>query len=320
MAVAVAMMGMTLALAYLAMNGYRITTWADLFSREIIVVLVFALLATTAMTLLMNLLISKRDVDQTGREMMSHVQLLERRLLKDLGTVSAREVDKLASKEQIAAQINARIDEALVSTIDEALRKRLKDGAKVVDVIGYIDSVEERVRTLLDGPAGRAEKRSGWLMGLAILLAGAGIFIAYLRVIGLGNVSEKILALKSLAGDGNVWPYVFVLSAPWVTLVALVEFSALMLLKLSAKLSLEQRHYTELLVEFTDRMLALKAVVRFGSADQVVAAATLLIKNNPKVEAKSEGLEESLSAVTKITESLAAIVKQFASKEAKPSD
>jgi hypothetical protein len=157
-------------------------------------------------------------------------------------------------------------------------------------------------------------------MVLAIAIGACGILIAYLRVGDLDNLSNNILALKSIAGERSVWPYIFALSAPWVSLIALVEFTALMLLKISNKLSVEQRHYTELLVEFTDRILALKAVVRFGDPDQVVTAASLLLKNNPKVETKSEGLEESLSAITKITESLAAVVKQFASKEPKSSD
>ncbi|MDA5627820.1 MULTISPECIES: hypothetical protein [Agrobacterium] len=258
--------------------------------------------------------------DQLERARMSEWQLFQRGLANDFKHISAREAEKLLSKDVIAATIDAKIDEAFVSGVDKALRKRLNQEAKVVDVIEFIEAAEQRIRTMLDGPASRAETRSGRLMIFAILIGAFGLFIAYSRVRGLGNLSDSLLSLKTNVGAGSVWPYIFALSAPWVTLIALVEFTALMMLRLSNKLSLEQRHYTELLVEFTDRMLALKAVARFGNADQVVAAASLLIKHNPKVEAKSEGLEESLSAITKITESLAAVVKQFAAKESKTPD
>lgn len=256
--------------------------------------------------------------DQVERWRMSDWQLLERGLANDFKHMTARQADKLVSREVIAETIDARIDEALVSGVDRALRKRVSQEAKVVDVIGYIDAAEQRIRTVLDGPAARAETRSGWLMILAIAIGAFGLFIAYLRVRGLGDLPEGLQRIKSIAGENSVWPYIIALSAPWVTLIALVEFTALMLLKLSNKLSLEQRHYTELLVEFTERMLALKAVARFGNSDQVVTAASLLVKNNPKAEAKNVEMEESLSAITKITESLAGIVKQFASKESKP--
>lgn len=256
--------------------------------------------------------------DQLERWRMSEWQTLERGLTNDFRHITARQADKLVSKEVIAKTIDARIDEALVSGVDRALRKRVSQEAKVVDVIGYIDAAEQRIRTMLDGPAARAETRSNRLMLLAIVIGAFGLLAAYLRVRGLGDLADSLQRIKFIAGENSVWPYIIALSAPWVTLIALVEFTALMLLKLSNKLSLEQRHYTELLVEFTDRILALKAVVRFGNADQVVTAAAFLIKNNPKVEAKSVEMEETLSAITKITESLAGVVKQFASKEAKP--
>jgi len=286
--------------------------------RETVLAVLGGTLVALLATILILLKLGRTYTDQIERARMSELQTFERNIRRDLDTITAREASKLVPKEVIQSIIDARIDEAFVSGVDKAVRKRLDMEAKVIDVIDYIESAEQRIRTMLDGPAERAERRSGWLMFFAIIIGACGIFIAYLRVKGLGNLSDSLLALKSIVGEGSVWPYIFALSAPWVTLIALVEFTALMLLKISNKLSIEQRHYTELLVEFTDRILALKAIVRFGNADQVVTAASLLLRNNPKVEAKSEGLEESLSAVTKITESLAAIVKQFASKESKP--
>lgn len=259
------------------------------------------------------------DEDQTQRSFMADFEQFEKNVKRDIfRTLQKQQLDKFAPKGLVLSEVQKRVDDALVSTIDEALQRRLTDGARSVDVIAYIDDIQARVLIALEGPAGRAESRSTGLMWGAILVGTIGLVIAVVRVFSLGDYSENLLLLNKQLGSRSVWPYVFALSTPWVTLVALVEFSALILLKLSNQFSLLQRQYTELLVEENARFLALKAIVRFGEADQIVAASNLFIRNKQPDESKDETMQESISAISKLTENLAGIVKQFAGKDGKP--
>ena len=261
------------------------------------------------------------DADQAQRAFIADFEQFEKNVKRDIfRTIRKEQLEKYAPTELVVREVQKRVDDALVSTIDEALQRRLTDGARSVDVIAYIDEIQARTVLALDGPAGRAENRSTWLMRGAITVGILGLAIAVIRVFSLGDYSATLLSLSTELGEKSVWPYVIALSMPWVTVIALVEFSALILLKLSNQFSLLQRQYTELLIEVMDRFLALKAVVRFGDGNQIVSAATVLMNNARRVEGKNESIEESLSAITKVTESLVGVVKQFANKSAKTAE
>lgn len=261
------------------------------------------------------------DADQLNRAVAADFQQFEKNVKQDIfRELSERYSEKIIPLDFVKDQIQSRLDEGLVKAIDDALRERLTEGAKWVDVVSYIDEANSRISLELNGPGGRAEKRASWLLRGALAVGGIGLAIAIYRVFTLVDLRDSLLALSTSLGDKSAWPYVIALAAPWVSLIALVEFSALMLLKVSNQFTAEQRKYTELFKALNERLLALKVIVRSGTSEDVSRAASQLLRDVKTVEATDVNFEESISAITKITESLAAVVKQFASKEAKPSD
>lgn len=259
------------------------------------------------------------DADKASRAIAAEFQQFEKNVKQDIfRELSTQVSDEIVPLDFVTRQIQDRLDEGLVKAIDDALRKRLAEGARWVDIIGYIDDVQARIWLQLDGPGGRAEKLSQALLYGAIGVGALGLGIAIFRVFTLGDLSSSLVALSNSLGGKSAWPFVAALATPWISLIALVEFSALMLLKVSNQFAAEQRRYTEILIGVTERLLALKIIVRAGTGEEICKAASHLLREVKAVEVKDATMEESISAITKITESLVNVIKQLASKETKP--
>lgn len=255
-----------------------------------------------------------RDDDQRERQITSEADEIERRVRTDLLANVGLTVEKILSGDHLVTRlVDAKLNDGVVVALDEAMRKRTEKDAKAIRMIDHLDLVVSNLNTRLEGPAGRAETAANWSRNMAYGLAVGGLLVAVVRVYTMGDFSTHIIELMKASGDRWIWPIIAAQAAPWIGLILLIEFTALLFLRFYNRSIELQRYFTREMAILRNRYVGMRAIIEFGSPEQVVATAAGLTAHVPN-DMEQQSSAEEVSATSQLTENLTSFVKEAASK------
>lgn len=216
--------------------------------------------------------------DVQMRALNSQIEQIERRIGDELRQHLDRELLNVASGENIVNRmLDRRLKDGLLVTVDDALLERTSPVGRKIRVHDLLADVSDRLRLKYDGPAARAEWSATWSRRLSYALAITGLLVATVRVITSSGFTDAIMALIKENKAEHFWPLVFAQAAPWVGLVVLIEFTALIFFKFYVRSIELQRYFTRELANSEGRFGALRVITEVGTPEQSVSAALALM-------------------------------------------
>ncbi|PCK80014.1 hypothetical protein [Rhizobium sophoriradicis] len=243
---------------------------------------------------------TNRDIGD--REVASKIELSERRIYQDV----KRELFERAEKELVGTELvtkvlERKLEDGIVVTLDRAIKTRLDGAASKLHALNHIDETLGRIRIKLDGPSSRAERAAGISRILAYAFAVFGVVLATYRVVSLDLPQPPTTTYD--------WPAVAMKAGPWVGLVLLVEFTALLFLRFYNRSIELQRYFTRELAGIESQFLGLKVAIDVGGRIDGVRASAALLKVEPA--SFVEDKEGELSTLTKAIESMADVIQKL---------
>ena len=253
---------------------------------------------------------SSKENDRTDRFISERIGQSEDRLSRQIEESLNRRVADVVdnslsnSSSAIAKAMLEKLDAQMLETIDSALARRVNkvaaEGRRWRDVLDVFD----RLRIRLDGPASRAEQSAMYFRRMAAVLAGAGVCIAAVRVFSTLYYDSLERAVQLTSGDG---PSLFALAlysgAPWVGLVLLIEFTALLFQRFYSRSIELQRYFTKELSATELKLVALRVIIDTGTREQIVEACRTLFasETNAWLPVK-DGAEQTTAAAGLVKE------------------
>ncbi|WP_156408705.1 hypothetical protein [Rhizobium sp. Root708] len=239
--------------------------------------------------------------DTLEREASSRIQLSERQVFDRLKTqVEKRIEEHLQSDDFLKKVVQAKLDDTLIEEVDAALSARVHVEATKLKALDHLKLTLDSNKKNLEGPASRAEAAAAVSRRLAYLFAIAGVLVAGLRLYVVNDAQ--------VAGDIH-WPTVALRSGPWVGLILLIEFTALLFFKFYGRSIELQRYFTRELSVIENQFAALQVTIDLGGPSDAVRSATAMLKaGEPNVfqDEKAEDLNSLTNALT----DLAGLIKK----------
>lgn len=253
--------------------------------------------------------------DQLDREVSRRFDYNSKQLYEELSAEVRGRIDEALTSNALVEQVlDQKLKEELLVELDDAVNSKLQLSAAKVQAIRHINEMVERVRIKFDSPASAAEKAAKRSTSLAYFMAFSGVVVAFGRVIHIAaQQSFPIVPVQTSAPlPAHVWswPEVVSQSGPWIGLVLLIEFTALLFFRFYARSIELQRHFTEKLATLETQFTSLKVVVDLGSAEDIVKAAVVTM-NIADVPFTKPDDSEDISTLAKMVESLADVVKKL---------
>jgi hypothetical protein len=249
--------------------------------------------------------------DLTLRAISAEVEQSERRIEQQLLRRLDRRIAEVASSDEIVSRLlDQKLQDGIIEATDKALANRVSPEAKRIRLQRFLDDASDRLRLKYDGPAGRAENSATIARRFSYFLATFGLLIAASRVFLSGDFTLLLVELVRDNKADHFWPLVFAQAAPWVGLVALAEFTALVFFRFYLRSIELQGYFTRELANSESRFGALKIITEIGSDEQVVSAARdmMQVSENELSAAKEGDLPNNVSiladAAAKIREAL----------------
>ena len=291
----------------IVINDYRLEI-PIIFWLAVLTVIIF-----TNYVLFNYIMARKNDADQEQRIEISSIDLLEKRFENRINNLAKNISSQNLINENLSREIiNEKFGEDLVTTVDKALKQRVGQVSKIIRSQNRLNEVTDDLKIRLEGPGGRAEKQANVARRLAYAMALLGVVVAGGRIYTL--VDQPVLeSISKLADGGSIWPFIIAHSAPWVGLIILIEFAALMFVRFSTRASLQQRYFTEAYTELKDRHAALIIVIEFGSPEQIIVAASSMIRYSQQQIAHSNDAE-TITASSSLIQSLTGLITETMSK------
>ncbi|MBX8803286.1 hypothetical protein HBA92_21405 [Ochrobactrum sp. MR28] len=291
----------------IAINDYRL---------EIPVIFWFAALFALIFTnyLLLNYVMKrKNDADEAQRLEISSIDLLEKRFENRINNLAKNISSKKLLDGTLSREIiNEKFGDDLVTSVDEALQQRVGQVSKIIRSQNRLNEVTDDLKIRLEGPGGRAEKQANAARRLAYFMALLGVIVAVARIYYLKD--QPVLETISKLADGrSIWPFIIAHSAPWIGLIILIEFAALMFVRFSTQANLQQRYFTESYTELKDRHAALSTIIEYGTPEQIITSARAMIVYGQRQMAESNDAE-TISASSNLVQSLTGLIKETVSK------
>ncbi|MBY5543104.1 hypothetical protein HFO60_24325 [Rhizobium leguminosarum] len=241
-----------------------------------------------------------RDIDD--REVSSKIEQSERRIYEDVRRQLLQRAEKeLVGTELVTQALERKLQDGILVTLDKALKTRLDAAASKVHALNHIDETLGRIRIKLDGPSSRAENAAAISRIFAYAFAMLGVTLAIYRVTSLEAAQTF--------GINYDWPNVMMKAGPWVGLVLLIEFTALLFLRFYNRSIELQRYFTRELAGIESQFLGLKVAIDIGGRTDGVKASAALLKIEPN--SFVEDREEELSTLNKAIEGVADLVKKL---------
>lgn len=259
-------------------------------------------------------IIKNRDADQIQRRETSELELFEQRVFRRVDNlIKNASIDSLLSDDVYKKIITEKFGDDLLTSVDQALSQRVTQESKTIRVLSRLIEVTDELKIRLEGPAGRAERQAFWAKVLAYVMAISGIGIALYRLYLVGDLNTSLLALYETTKGQSIWPFIIALSAPWVGLIFLIEFTALLFARFSNQASTQQRYFTEAYTELKDRHAALSTIIEYGTPEQIITSARAMIVYGQRQMAESNDAE-TISASSNLVQSLTGLIKETVSK------
>lgn len=243
--------------------------------------------------------------DEQERSFENSVQAAERRmeeLIENRLKSAARE--SLDINPTLIRLLNEKLDVGLIEAVDDSLKRRITSEARSNRTLDFMNQVTLELKNRLEGPSARAETAASRARLGAYCMAIIGLLVAGYRVFTLGDLSNRLMNLLTIAGDKPLWPIIAAQAAPYVGFVLLAEFTAFLFLRFSNQSIALQRYFTEGLAQLRDRHLAMRFVVEFGSPEQVVEAAQRMIDASNRELKFLDETKKDDSALSKAATSL----------------
>ncbi|MGO8091638.1 hypothetical protein AB9E29_31370 [Rhizobium leguminosarum] len=281
---------------------YNAINTAQLYSIRVASVLNFVaiIIGFVAAWQIFGRLNAGRDLDD--REVSSKIEQSERRIYQDVRREFLERAEKeLVGTDLITQVLERKLQDGMLVTLDKALKAKLDAAASKVHALNHIDETLGRIRIKLDGPSSRAERAAGISRILAYAFAVFGVVLATYRVLSLDLPQPSPTAYD--------WPTVAMKAGPWVGLVLLVEFTALLFLRFYNRSIELQRYFTRELAGIESQFLGLKVAIDVGGRIDGVRASAALLKVEPA--SFVEDTQEELSTLTKAIESMADVIKKL---------
>ncbi|EJC69347.1 hypothetical protein Rleg5DRAFT_5135 [Rhizobium leguminosarum bv. viciae WSM1455] len=197
------------------------------------------------------------DSDIHDREVSSKIEMSERRIYQDVRRELFQRAEKeLAGSELITEVLERKLQDGILVALDKALKTKLDAAASKVHALNHIDETLGRIRIKLDGPSSRAEGAAAISRILAYAFAVFGVVLATYRVVSFDLPDPPTTAYD--------WPTVAMKAGPWVGLVLLVEFTALLFLRFYNRSIELQRYFTRELAGIESQFLGLKVAIDVG--------------------------------------------------------
>lgn len=278
---------------------------------------IFAIILSFAVSVLAaiiryNKLYLYKDIE--SRTDISELDNIETRINKRIDTLFQDKTINQTEYEKIFRNfVSENLDDDLLLSIDNALQERISKQGKSLRVIRFLDGVTSELKLRLEGPAGRAETQAKWARWGAYTLVIIGLSVAIYRIYILENVTESLNDLYKAAGDRSIWPFVFANSAPWLGLIFLIEFTALLFMRFSTHASIQQRYFTEGYTELKDRYAALRTIIEYGTDEQIVVSARSMIVYGQRQMTETNDAE-TINASSRLVASLTGLIKETSAK------
>jgi hypothetical protein len=260
--------------------------------------------------------------DILDRNLSSRIELSESRIRDDIDTrirqqiSSLLEGNELRDNDPIGRAIADRIDEDLLVRLDEALARRVQTEASDIRRWRTFADVFERIRIKLDGPASRAESSAFIFRRLAAALAAFGVVVAIVRVFWFGSGVTPLMLQTLTNGSHSLWSMAIINGAPWIGLILLIEFTALLYFRFYARGVETQRYFTKELAGLEVRLAAMRVVLDTGTKEQIMQATRILMTLDSNVMSV-ERVEEQLSMANNVVKEVAASAKSIKDAVAK---
>ncbi|QYM73236.1 hypothetical protein K1X45_01955 [Pseudochrobactrum sp. Wa41.01b-1] len=255
------------------------------------------------------------DEDEVLRASADEIENTERRILSSAESMIQSAIEeKLNNKNILSPTIKEIVNEDLILSIDHSLRERITTEAKPMRLLSYMDKTTSEMRIRLEAAGHREERQAARARTYAFIAAYTGIFFAIIRV-GLSLIDKTTLLplFNIISPNFSVWPYILSSAAPWVGVILVCEFTAILLFKDSNGCSRRQRYFSEAYVELRDRHMALRTIIEYGTPEQITASArSMIIYNAHTNEAVKD--TETISASARFIESLTGLFKETADK------
>lgn len=234
----------------------------------------------------------EKRADLTQRAISAEVEQSERRIEQQLLRTLDRKIAEAASSDEIVSRLlDQKLQDGIIEAADRAVSGRTAPEARRIRLQRFLDDVSDRLRIKYDGPAGRAENSATIARRMSYVLASIGLLIACVRVFFSGDFTYELINLLQNDKSDHFWPLVFAQSAPWIGLVLLVEFTALVFFRFYLRAIELQRYFTRELANSESRFGALRIITEIGSDEQAVSAALSMMEigeNNLQAEKDSE--------------------------------
>lgn len=257
--------------------------------------------------------------DQIDRNVSSRIEQFERRIQDEADRRIDRRFEEIVSgsvettNDAIARILSERLDIGVVDAVQAAVGRQLDVAAKEARRWRHIEATFERIRLKLDGPASRAEKAAIQFRNAAMAICLFGLLLACYRLWGEGEFLNQLLLILASQNPTSAWILVFAKAAPWVGVILLAEFTALLFFRAYLRAIELQRYFTRELATIEARFAALRVVLDLGSPEQQFEIAKSLMV----AEANSLTAEAVGSDPTAIASFVTAI--STAAKDLKPS-
>ncbi len=222
-----------------------------------------------------------RRADELQRALNSKLELSERRIEKQFRRELDTQIGQIVSSDEIVSRLlDQKLSDGIIEATDKALAARTGPEAKRIRLQRFLDDVSDRLRIKYDGPAGRAEDSATIARRFSYCLAMFGLVLAACRVFLSGGFNETLIRLIDGGKGEHFWPLIFAQAAPWVGLIVLIEFTALIFFRFYLRSIELQRYFTKELANSENRFGALRIITELGSDEQAVKAAFDFMKVN----------------------------------------
>ncbi|RBO90473.1 hypothetical protein [Pseudochrobactrum asaccharolyticum] len=277
--------------------------------------IVFAISIIAINYLLFNYITKKiKDEDEVSRWDTSELDLVEQRINRRIDyLINNTPSENLLSPDFFRKIIEEKFDDEIITSVDEALTRRVNKESKTIRTLDQLNGVTQELKIRLEGPAGRAERHAHTARRMAYIMAILGIGIAGYRIYLLTDLTTTLKEIYELTDGSSIWPFIIAHSAPWLGLVLLIEFTALLFVRFSTQASTQQRYFTEAYTELKDRHAALSIIIEYGTPEQIITSArSMIIYGQRRLAETSDA--ETINASSNLIQSLTGLVNEAAAK------
>ncbi|KTQ92668.1 hypothetical protein NS226_15370 [Aureimonas ureilytica] len=261
--------------------------------------------------------------DLSERVISSRIEQSERRIQSEVQRTIDRQIADIISGDigetnQVIAKLLAeRLDSGVVAAVQDAVGRQLDLAAREARRWQHIENTFDRIRTKLDGPASRAEVAANRFRNAAMLICFFGLGLACLRLWGEGDFVDRILPLATAENSSAVWMVVFAKAAPWVGVILLAEFTALLFFRAYQRAIELQRYFTRELAILEARFAGLRVILDLGTPDQQYDVVKALMAAEANILSPDAGTPDP-ATVSSILSAIGAAVKDFKPSAAPP--